>query len=208
MSALRLPGLGSATAARVLALACALLAVLALLRLAFLLIAGPAVPLQPSGFQALPDTATQADAGVARWHLFGDSGGALDLAALAAQAPETSLKLTLRGTLNEEGEDVGIAIIADESGEHRRYRVGDELPGGAQLVGIAAGRVLLSRGGVTEGLSLPRDDGSRPPPGSRPQRGNRSQHAVALHQPGHQHRCAGHGEYPGRHRHRCRGSGQ
>lgn len=168
MAALRLPGLGSSAVARALTLACALLALLALLRLVFLLVAGPAVPLQGSGFQALPESSPTADVGIARWHLFGDAGGALDLAALAAQAPETSLKLTLRGTLNEEGEDVGIAIIADESGEHRRYRVGDELPGGARLVGIAAGRVLLSRAGVTEGLSLPRDDGSRPAPGARP----------------------------------------
>ena len=53
MAALRLPGLGSAAVARALTLACALLALLALLRLVFLLVAGPAVPLQGSGFQAL-----------------------------------------------------------------------------------------------------------------------------------------------------------
>jgi general secretion pathway protein C len=171
MAALRLARLESGTWARLLVLGCALLVLVALLRLIFLLIAGPSVPLQPSGFQPLDAAATPADVGVARWHLFGDAGAALDLAALAAQAPETSLKLTLRGTLNLEGEDAGIAIIADESGEHRRYRVGDELPGGARLEGIAAGRVLLSRGGVTEGLSLPREDGSRPAPGTRPSSG-------------------------------------
>lgn len=149
--------LGPAGAARLLAFACGALALLALLRLLLLLLAGPSLP-APAPVQ-LPGAGGAAPAAVpiARWHLFGQAGAALDLAALAAQAPETALKLSLRGTLNLETEDEGIAIIADESGAHQRYRVGDELPGGARLVGISAGRVLLSRNGVTEGLSLPRE---------------------------------------------------
>ncbi|MCG6117618.1 MAG: hypothetical protein MEQ07_05405 [Aquimonas sp.] len=149
--------LGSAGAARLLALACGVLALFALLRLVFLLLAGPSLPapqpLQLPGAGAAAAPATS----IARAHLFGQSGAALDLAALAAQAPETALKLSLRGTLNLETEDEGVAIIADESGAHQRYRVGDDLPGGARLVGISAGRVLLTRNGVTEGLSLPRE---------------------------------------------------
>jgi general secretion pathway protein C len=66
-------------------------------------------------------------------------------------------KLTeLRGTLNETAPEGGIAIIADENGNDRAYRVGDALPGDARLEGIYAGRVLLSRAGVNESLSLPR----------------------------------------------------
>lgn len=160
--------LQGATGARLLSFAIALLALLALLRLGFLLLAGPAVPMQPSGFvPASGSTGAATDAGVARWHLFGESGTAIDLMALAQNAPETSLKLILRGTFNLESHEDGIAIISDEGGEHRRYKVGDELPGGARLEAISAGRVLLSRNGATEGLSLPRDaqaqaSGARP----------------------------------------------
>jgi general secretion pathway protein C len=154
--------------ARLIALVAAALALWAMARLALLLLAGPAIPLQPSGFQPLAAEAAPAEARIARWKLFGEAGVAMDLAALAANAPETALKLTLRGTLNLEDQDQGIAIISDESGRHARYQVGDELPGGARLSAISAGRVLLERNGQTEGLSLPREDGSRPAPGARP----------------------------------------
>lgn len=154
--------------ARLLTAVAAALALWALARLALLLLAGPAIPLQPSGFQPLAAEASADQAGIARWKLFGEPGVAMDLAALAANAPETALKLTLRGTLNLEDQDQGMAIISDESGRHARYQVGDELPGGARLTAISAGRVLLERNGQTEGLSLPREDGSRPAPGARP----------------------------------------
>jgi general secretion pathway protein C len=154
--------------ARLLALGAALCVLWALGRLALVLLAGPAVPLQPSGFQPPALNADSAQGDVARWKLFGDAGVAMDLAALAASAPETALKLTLRGTFNLEDQDQGLAIISDESGRHARYRVGDELPGGARLTAISAGRVLLDRNGQTEGLSLPREDGSVPAPGARP----------------------------------------
>lgn len=92
---------------------------------------------------------------VANWHLFGSAAGPIDLAQLAQAAPATALQLTLRGTLNENAPEGGVAIIADASGNDRAYRVGDLLPGDARLEGIYAGRVLLSRAGVNESLSLP-----------------------------------------------------
>ena len=60
----------------------------------------------------------------------------VDLAALAQSAPATALNLLLRGTLNENAPDGGIAIIAEGSGPDQAYRVGDTLPGGARLDGI------------------------------------------------------------------------
>jgi general secretion pathway protein C len=57
--------------------------------------------------------------------------------------------------LNEDAPEGGVAIISDESGNDQAYRVGDTLPGDARLEGIYAGRVLLSRAGVSESLSLP-----------------------------------------------------
>ena len=153
-------GRRSATWAR-LALALALAAAAyALLRLLMAIALGPSLP--PAAPAAL-DVASPASAhgaqSVAAWHLFGNATGPIDLAALAQSAPATVLKLTLRGTLNENAPEGGIAIISDESGVDQAYRVGDTLPGDARLEGIYAGRVLLSRAGVSESLSLPRSEG-------------------------------------------------
>jgi len=135
-----------------------------LVRLAWLLLAGPDVapgplpmPLPEAGSRGAPQAVS-----VSKWHLFGDPGVRIDLARLAQQAPATPLKLVLRGTFNEDASESGYAIISDEAGVHRRYRVGDSLPGDATLVGIYSGRVLLRRGGVDESLSLP----NALPPGS------------------------------------------
>jgi len=127
-----------------------------LIRLLWLLVAGPTLPLtaMPSSLPTPVAAASQA-VELSKWHLFGDPGVALDLARLARTAPATTLKLTLRGTFNEEASEVGYAIIADENDVHRRYAVGDRLPGDAELIGIYGGRVLLRRGGVDESLSLP-----------------------------------------------------
>jgi general secretion pathway protein C len=125
-------------------------------RMFWLLVAGPDLPPPPP----VSPSAVQADgrptASIAQWRLFGNAAPGIDPRALAAQAPETALRLTLRGTLSEQSPEGGIAIIADEQGVDRAYRVGDALPGGARLEAIHAGRVLLSRDGVNEALSLPR----------------------------------------------------
>lgn len=144
-------------------------------RLLVLLLGGPALPearLDPD-----PELAARPTGGVeaklSQWHLFGQPGASGSLAQRTQQAPETPLQLQLRGTLNLDSSDGGVAIIADGSGAEAGYRVGDSLPGDATLTAIYAGRVLLSRGGVDEGLSLlpPGGDssaagaGQRLPPG-------------------------------------------
>lgn len=157
-------GRRSALLARI-ALALALAAAgYAVLRLLMLFAMGPALPVvAPVTLEAAPDSSAQTAQSVAAWHLFGNASGPIDLAALAQAAPATVLKLTLRGTLNENAPEGGVAIISDESGSDRAYRVGDTLPGDARLEGIYAGRVLLSRAGVNESLSLPRDASNAPP---------------------------------------------
>ena len=158
-----------------LALAAAWL-MLMLLRFAWLAATGPTSTAPAAALPASP-TAPQPDAAsaqsIAAWHLFGNGQGPIDLAALAQTAPATGLKLILRGTLNENAPEGGVAIIADESGNDRAYRVGDGLPGDAKLEGIYAGRVLLSRQGVSESLSLPQDAAAAsnaPVPGAVPNR--------------------------------------
>jgi general secretion pathway protein C len=160
---------------RLLAAAAAVLCVWLGVRIAWLLLAGPTVVAPLPTTADLPAVASaQAPAlPLSSWHLFGDGGATLDIAQRVQVAPETPLQLILRGTLNLDSSDGGIAIIADERGADEAYRVGDTLPGEAQLVAIYAGRVLLRRNGVDEGLSLlPGNTGSaaplRPTAGPRP----------------------------------------
>ncbi len=135
-----------------------------LLRLLTLFAAGPALPVvAPMDLGVASENSAQTAQSVAAWHLFGNAAGPIDLAALAQAAPATVLKLTLRGTLNENAPEGGVAIISDASGSDSAYRVGDTLPGDARLEGIYAGRVLLSRAGVNESLSLPRDASNATP---------------------------------------------
>lgn len=156
---------------RVLAAAALACSLWLLVRIALLLIGGPVLPeprLDPAELPA-PVASSAPGVRLSQWHLFGDGGSAPDLSQLAAQAPETALQLTLRGTLNVDAPEGGIAIIADAQGVDQAYRVGDMLPGEARLTAIYAGRVLLSRGGVDEGLSLATPGSPAPAPGSRPQ---------------------------------------
>ena len=139
--------------ARLALAAAVVLLAIALARLAWLLVAGPVLPLEATAPLPPPAAAGQAPAGsIAQWHLFGD---AMPVARQVVAAPETQLRLFLRGTLNTDVDGEGIAIIADAEGGEQAYRAGDALPGGATLTEVHAGRVLLSREGVLEQLSLP-----------------------------------------------------
>jgi len=121
------------------------------------LLAGPELPpLPPRAVDSGASVASAPAASVAQWHLFGNASATFDPREAAEVAPETALRLTLRGTFSESAPGGGIAIIADEQGVDRGYRVGDTLPGDARLEAIYSGRVLLSRNGSNESLSLPR----------------------------------------------------
>ncbi|MDW8400057.1 MAG: type II secretion system protein N [Acetobacteraceae bacterium] len=99
---------------------------------------------------------------LAAWHLFGDALGG-GVARRLPEAPETSLALELRGVLAEADPRQGLALIAERGAPARRYRVGDRLPGEAELVAVHADRVLLRRAGVEETLRLPRAAGGAAP---------------------------------------------
>ncbi len=73
---------------------------------------------------------------------------------ITEDAPETALNLRLSGVFqNEDGR--GRALIGEGSGDERVYAVGDVLPGGATLERVLTRKVLISRNGQTESLSLP-----------------------------------------------------
>jgi len=106
-----------------------------------------------------PATATAPAQSVAKWHLFGNSQGVL--LAQAARASATTLKLTLRGTLALADASQGIAMIEDEHGAERAYRVGEEVAG-AKLAEVYTDHVILSHEGASETLNLPQPEAHAP----------------------------------------------
>jgi general secretion pathway protein C len=93
------------------------------------------------------------------WHLMGEAKveTAAPKPAAPVDAPETRLKLTLRGAFASDEPAYARAIIADQRGQEEMYAVGDKLPGNAELSEIQTSRVILMRGGRYETLSLPEE---------------------------------------------------
>ena len=109
----------------------------------------------------VPPLATAPRQSVGKWHLFGNPQS-LDLAQLARNAPATTLKLTLRGTLALPDAKQGIAMIADEHGGERAYKVGEEVADGARLAEVYTDHVVLSHEGAAETLQLPAPEAHAP----------------------------------------------
>jgi general secretion pathway protein C len=91
------------------------------------------------------------------WHLMGVVAKKAEpvKTAVPADAPDTRLKLTLRGSLASDVPDNARAIIADAQGKDEQYSIGDTLPGNAELSEIYPDRVILMRNGRYETLRLP-----------------------------------------------------
>lgn len=69
-------------------------------------------------------------------------------------APETGLRLRLEGVLvGARPEDSG-AIVAQGNGDTAYYRVGERLPGNAELAEVEPDRILIRRSGQYESLSF------------------------------------------------------
>src|SRR5690606_966259 len=92
---------------------------------------------------------------VSKWHLF---GAAPQHASNSRNVPATTLALRLRGTLADPDPRRGIAVIADDQGNERAWRVGDEIVPGVTLDEVHADRVVLLHVGVPEILPLVRDE--------------------------------------------------
>ena len=122
----------------------------------------PASPAPPPAARAAAASAAPADPRalarrVAAWHLFGAAPAPAPAAPAADRPlPATSLRLTLRGVVAAEDPRLAAALVADASGRERAYRVGERLPGGAELVAVRPREVVLRRGGRLETLRLPR----------------------------------------------------
>jgi len=104
-------------------------------------------------------TATPAQQGVsarqiANWHLFGKAEISKVNNKIPTNAPETRLRLTLKGVVASA--DNPSAIIASQKGPEKDYNLGDNIPGGAILREVYPDRVILERRGRYETLSLQR----------------------------------------------------
>lgn len=90
---------------------------------------------------------------IAAAHLFGTTTNGPRLA--AADAPETSLDLTLLGVAAGTSGAPSRAIIASGNSAQSTYPVGATLPGGAVIRAILPDRVVLAHNGRLENLRLP-----------------------------------------------------
>ncbi|XOZ34797.1 type II secretion system protein N [Halomonadaceae bacterium KBTZ08] len=117
----------------------------------------PSEPVALGLAEATPGRGGGGDAALDELALFGRpaSGEAENVSAVEREtAPETGLTLTLHGVfLASHGEDSS-AILSSRESAAERYRVGDELPGGAELVAVERNRILLRRNGEVESLSF------------------------------------------------------
>ena len=77
-----------------------------------------------------------------QFHLFGTS---VDPASGAyADAPDTALNLTLKGTNSNHEQRLARAVIADEQQAEKVYKVGDTFPNGVRVEAIYPDRVVLN----------------------------------------------------------------
>ncbi len=143
----------SRIAALTLCAACAVVCVWALAKLLWL-----AVPQSEDAAMVratVPAASAAPQASIAKWHLFGNPQNPA-LARVNANAPATSLKLTLRGTLALNDPKQGLAMIADERGGERSYRVGDDVSENTKLAEVYTDHVVLTHENVAESLQLPK----------------------------------------------------
>ena len=98
-------------------------------------------------------------------HLFGDKPG-LPIKLPALQAPETTLKLNLKGVMMAQSANDSYAIISSPSVPDRSYNLNDILPGNGRITHIFTDRIILDNSGRQESLRLSLPIGSQPAPAS------------------------------------------
>ena len=78
-----------------------------------------------------------------------------DISAVVREtAPETGLTLTLHGVFLATQAKTSSAILSEDGESAELYRVGDTLPGNAELIAVEPQRILLKRNGEVESLSF------------------------------------------------------
>lgn len=93
---------------------------------------------------------------VASYHLFGDAKKIVVTQQKMIDAPETRLRLNLKGVFASTIAGDALAIISSSKGQDKTYHIGDKVTGGALLHAVYSDRVILKRNGKLETLRLPK----------------------------------------------------
>ena len=93
---------------------------------------------------------------VASYHLFGDAKKQVVVQQKIIDAPETRLRLDLKGVFATTNAEEALAIISSSKDKDKTYHIGDKVIGGAFLHAVYADRVILKRDGQLETLRLPK----------------------------------------------------
>lgn len=93
---------------------------------------------------------------VSQYHLFGDARKQVASQQKIIDAPETRLRLDLKGVFASTNSAEALAIISSSKDKDKMYRIGDKVMGGAILHSVFADRVILKRNGQLETLRLPK----------------------------------------------------
>ncbi len=93
---------------------------------------------------------------VGSYHLFGNAKSQTVVQQKIIDAPETRLRLDLKGVFASTNAREALAIISTSKGKDKTYHVGDKVTGGAALHAVYADRVILKRNGKLETLRLPK----------------------------------------------------
>jgi len=97
---------------------------------------------------------------IADWHLFGRSANGQQA---STSVSETQLQLKLLGVFlfSQAPENTSVIIQADD-GQQKKYRPGEELPGGAILKTVEHSRVVIEHNNRQEFLALERNKAALP----------------------------------------------
>lgn len=93
---------------------------------------------------------------VSAYHLFGDAKKQVVTQQKIIDAPETRLRLNLKGVFASTNTAQALAIISSSKSKDKTYHIGDKVTGGALLHAVYADRVILKRNGKLETLRLPK----------------------------------------------------
>ena len=96
-------------------------------------------------------------ANLSSYHLFGDAKKQVQIIQpKVIEAPETRLRLDLKGVFASTIANQALAIISSSKGKDKTYHIGDKITGGALLHAVYEDRVILKRNGQLETLRLPK----------------------------------------------------